>query len=408
MAENNRQIRVMRIIARLNIGGPAIHVTLLTEKLNPEVFDSRLVVGSISEDEGDMSYYALEHGVQPTVIPNLRREISPIQDIRVLIAVYQLMKEWQPDVVHTHTAKAGFIGRLAAKLAGVPVIVHTFHGHVFKGYFGTLKTQVFIELERLAARLSDTIITLTDSLRRELAEDYKITRKSHITVLPLGLDLLPFTNAQRKSGDFRKAWDIPEDAPLIGIVARMAPVKNLHLFVDVAKKVLEAKPDAYFVIVGDGDMCMEIRTYAQKQGLKERMVFTGWLKETASAYADFDVKVITSRNEGTPVTIIEALAAGCPVVATRVGGMSDLLDGGDFGRLVRVNSENVADATEFANEVLATLDNPPDTEAARRAMVNRYGIDRLTRDIDSLYQGLLIRKRAHPGHHVLQEASTTG
>lgn len=380
-------IRVMRIIARLNVGGPAIHVSLLTQRLDPQQYETKLVVGNLSPDEGDMSYYAQQLGVQAHIVPNLQREISPLQDLKVLWTIYQLMRAYKPHVVHTHTAKAGFIGRLAARLAGVPVVVHTFHGHVFKGYYGKLKTQAFIWMERFAASWSDTIITLTDSLRREIADEYKITRKSRMTVLPLGLDLEPFSQMTRKRGEFCAEWNIPKDAPLVGIVARLAPVKNHTLFLEAAKRVLQAKPNVRFVVVGDGETATQVRAKAEALGIAQAVTFTGWVKNTPSIYSDLDVKVISSVNEGTPVTLIEALAAGCPVVSTDVGGVAELLDGGTFGKLVPTQ-----DPDALAQAILDTLDNPPDMENARRAMVQRYGIERLVRDIQSLYRGLLMRK----------------
>ncbi len=391
MPDTARRIRVMRIIARLNIGGPSIHVSLLAERLPKDAYETKLVVGSISEGEGDMSYYARELGVMPEVVPQLSREISPIRDMQVLGAVRRLIRDYQPDVLHTHTAKAGFIGRLAARLEGVPVVVHTFHGHVFKGYYSTLKSYAFVLLERLAARWADTIITLTDSLRRELVDEYHITRKGRVTVLPLGLDLEPFANVEHKTGAFLREWDIPANVPVVGIVARLAPVKNIYLFLDAAKLVLQHKPDARFLIVGDGAERSALCDHAEALGIMDKVTFTGWRKHTAAVYADLDVKVISSKNEGTPVTLIEALSAGCPVVATNVGGVSELLDGGAFGKLVP--PEN---AQAMATAIVETLDNPPDTAPAREAMLERYSIDRLVRDIDGLYQGLLTRKKANP------------
>jgi len=391
MPDTARRIRVMRIIARLNIGGPSIHVSLLAERLPKDAYETKLVVGSISEGEGDMSYYARELGVMPEVVPQLSREISPVRDMQVLSAVRRLIRDYQPDVLHTHTAKAGFIGRLAARLEGVPVVVHTFHGHVFKGYYGALKSYAFVLLERLAARWADTIITLTDSLRRELVDEYHITRKGRVTVLPLGLDLEPFANVEHKTGAFLREWDIPANVPVVGIVARLAPVKNIYLFLDAAKLVLKHKPDVRFLIVGDGAERNALCDHAEALGIMDQVTFTGWRKHTAAVYADLDVKVISSKNEGTPVTLIEALSAGCPVVATNVGGVSELLDGGALGKLVPPG-----DADAMAAAIIETLDNPPDTAPAREAMLERYSIDRLVRDIDGLYQGLLTRKKANP------------
>lgn len=382
-------IKVFNIIARLNIGGAAVVVSLLTEKLSEPAYpyQSYLVCGLVEDEEGDMTYYAREHGVQPIVLPEMGRSLHPLRDLVIVWKLYRLLREHQPEVVHTHTAKAGFVGRWAAKLAGVPVIVHTFHGHTFHGYFGPRKTRVFIVLEQITSHITDTIIALTQGLRRDLADVYQITRKERITVLPLGLDLEPFARTPRKSGTFRRQWNIPPDAPLIGIVGRFVPVKNHALFLRAAALIRQQMPDAHFVLIGDGELHHEILAQIDALGLRDAITLTGWQKEVTETYADLDVFVITSVNEGTPVTVIEALATGCPVVTTAVGGLPDLLDGGLLGRLVPSH-----DAEAVAAGVVRTLLHPPDTSIAQRAMIDRYGIDRLVSDLDSLYRGLLARK----------------
>lgn len=384
----DRPIKILRIIARLNIGGPAIHVSLLTAKLNDAEYQSTLVCGSIEPGEGDMSYYAAQHGVTPVVVPELSRALNPLRDLRTLWTLWRLIRREQPDVVHTHTAKAGFVGRWAAKLAGVPVIVHTFHGHVFEGYFGPRKTRLFLILEQLTSRISDVILTLTEGLRRELADKYRVTRRERITVLPLGLDLQPFADTPRKPGSFRQAWNIPADAPLVGISGRFVPVKNHALFLEAAALIRAQRPDAHFVMVGDGELRAEAEAQIAALGLGGAVIITGWQRDLTTAYADMDVFVISSVNEGTPVTVIEALAAGCPVVATQVGGLPDLLEGGRFGALTPSG-----DADALASAVLKTLDSPPDTTEAQRAMLDRYGIDRLVSDLRALYRALLTKKR---------------
>ncbi len=380
-------IRILRIIARLNVGGPAIHVTLLTEKLCAPDYKSTLVCGTIDDDEGDMQYYAEAHGVEPIVMPELGRALNPLRDLMTIWKLYRLIRRIKPDVVHTHTAKAGFVGRTAAWLAGVPVIVHTFHGHVFRGYFSPLKTSLFINIERVTARMSDTVITLTEGLRRELADEYHITRRSHITVLPLGLDLAPFAAVERKNGAFRQSYGIPDDAPLIGIVGRLVPVKNHRLFLDAAARIKAQLPEARFVIVGDGALHAEIEAQVEALGLCDSVTFTGWLRDVAPVYADLDALVISSLNEGTPVSVIEALAARCPVVATAVGGLPDLLDQGKLGALVPSD-----DADALAAALLDLLEQPSDGAQASALMLDRYGIERLVKDLDSLYRGLLVKK----------------
>lgn len=385
---SQQPIKIMRIIARLNIGGPAIHVTLLTRKLSAPAYDSQLVTGNIDAEEGDMSYYAAKHQIEPLIVPELGRSLNPIRDLITIWKLYWLIRQAKPDIVHTHTAKAGFVGRWAAKLAGVPVILHTFHGHVFAGYFGKTKTRFFILLEQATAKISDTIITLTQGLRRELVEEYHIARREKITVLPLGLDLEPFAKTPRKAGDFRRQWNIPADAPLVGIAGRFVPVKNHALFLAAAAKVRQQRPDAHFVLIGDGELRAEVEQQIDALGLRGSITLTGWQRDLTTAYGDMDVFVISSVNEGTPVTVIESLSAGCPVVATAVGGLPDLLDGGVFGELVPSQDENA-----LANAILKVLANPPDISLAQKAMLDRYGIERLVSDLDSLYRGLLARKQ---------------
>ena len=387
----NGPIRVMNIITRLNVGGPTIYATLLTAKFHSLDYESLLVCGEVEPGEGDMSYYAEQHGVQPVVLPELGRSLHPLRDIITLYKVYKLIREFQPDVIHTHTAKAGFVGRVAARLAGVPVIVHTFHGHVFRGFFNPFLTQIFIQLERWTASMSDTIIALTDSLRRELAEDYHVARKKHFTVLPLGLDLDGFASAPRHAGTFRAACNIPADAPLVGIVGRIVPIKNHALFLDAAVRVKAKLSNAHFVIVGDGELRLEVEAQVETLGLRDSVTFTGWQRDLTPIYSDMDVVVISSLNEGTPVSVIESLAAGCPVVATHVGGLPDLLDQGELGMLVKAG-----DANELADGIVKTLNHPPDVTTAQRLMVDRYGIDRLVKDLDELYRGLLAKKRRVP------------
>ncbi len=395
-------IKIMHIIARLNIGGTTTHVVLLTQRLGAPTYASTLVSGVIGDDEGDMIYYAEERDVTPIIIPELGRSLHPVRDLLTLWKVYRLIREMQPDIVHTHTAKAGFIGRIAAWLARVPVITHTFHGHVFHGYFSPTMTRVFILLERLTAAMSDTVITMTESLRRELAEQYRIARRSKITVLPYGLDLDAFANATRGAGVFRRQHNIAPAAPLIGIVGRLVPVKNHELFLQAARIIQQQLPDARFALVGDGELRAELEARAEALGLREVCIFTGWVKAVEDVYADLDVNVISSVNEGAPTSVIESLVARCPVVGTAVGGLPDLLDGGALGALVPSG-----DADALAAAIIATLENPPDPENARRLLLHRFGIERLAQDLDQLYRALLNKKRRSRAHQASNNRRST-
>lgn len=383
-----RPIRVVNVLARLNVGGPAIHVSLLTQRMAPPDYESFLVTGTVGGAEGDMTWYATERGVTPIIIPTLGRELHPIRDIATLWKLYRLLRQLKPDVVATHTAKAGFVGRVAAWLAGAPVIVHTYHGHVFHGYFSPAKTRLFLLLERFAARLSDAIIALTPGQRDDLVNVYHIAPASKFIVMGYGLDLSAFAAAQRHSGTFRRAWGVAGDAPLITIVGRLAPVKNHALFLQAAVKLREILPAARFAIVGDGELRTELEAQVDALGLRDAVFFTGWQKDVTPVYADSDVLVISSVNEGTPFTVIEAMAAGCPVVSTAVGGVPDFLNYGELGKLVPSG-----DADALAGALVETVQQPPDAEALRALIVERYGIDRLVRDLDALYRGLLEKKK---------------
>ena len=376
-------------MARLNVGGPAVHVSLVTAKMGPPSYESTLVSGSVGAEEGDMSAYARRWGVEPLIVPELGRELHPLRDLVTLWKLYRLMRRIRPDVVHTNTAKAGAVGRLAAKLARVPCVVHTFHGHVFHGYFDRFRTGVFIRLERLAARWSDAIITLSPDLRRELVETYRITRGEHVVVLPNGLDLSGLARSARRQGLFRSELGVPADAPLVGIIGRLVAVKNHALFLEAAARVRAVLPSARFVVVGDGELRADVERRIDALGLRDRVTVVGWREDLASIYSDLDLKVLTSANEGTPLTIIEALAAGVPVVATAVGGVPDLLEHGRLGRLVPPG-----DATSLAEAILASLHTRAEPGAVRSAIAECYGIDRLVRELDVLYRGILARKRA--------------
>jgi glycosyltransferase involved in cell wall biosynthesis len=378
----HRPIRIMRIIARLNVGGPAIHVTLLTERLSPPDFESMLVCGHIGPGEGDMAYLAEERGIQPVYVAELGRELSPLRDLVTLAKLWRLMRRYRPDVVHTHTAKAGFVGRIAACLARVPVRVHSYHGHVFHGYFSSSKTRVFLWLERFTARLSDRLITISPALKDELVTTYHIAPESKFVVVPLGLELAPYANTPRGQGTFRADFGIPPDARLIGIVGRIVPIKNHALFVQMAARVRAALPDVHCVIIGDGDRRADIEAQVDSLDLRDAVTFTGWLQDLKPAYSAMDVLVISSDNEGTPVSIIEALAAGVRVVSTAVGGVPDLLHDGDYGRLVPPN-----DPDALAAAVIAALAEP-EPSTARQDIVAAYDINRLAAELAALYRSL--------------------
>ena len=385
MAES--PLKIMRIIARLNIGGPAIHVILLAEQFALRGDTHYLVCGTVGEHEGDMHFLADEKNITPMIIPELGRAISPLRDIRTIYKLYRLMRHYQPDVVHTHTAKAGFVGRIAARLARVPVRVHTFHGHVFQGYFGRWKTRFFIWLERFCAWTSQRVITISPQLRDELANKYHIAPHSKIEVIPLGFDLSKFKNAQPLA-DFHERYHLPPDKKFVAIIGRLTPIKNHKFFLQVAHQLAQQRGDVHFLIVGDGESRADLEKMVETLNLTEQVSFLGWYPHIDHLLPHFSVVALTSHNEGTPVSLIEAMATKIPVVSTAVGGVADILHQGEYGKLVAVG-----DIAGFGSALAETLDGQhADLEQVQTAMFAQYHIDRLTQDLAELYQNLLSKK----------------
>jgi glycosyltransferase involved in cell wall biosynthesis len=389
----DHKIKILRIIARLNIGGPAIHVVLLTAGLNRTRFESLLVSGSENPGEGSMLDYALSHGVQPLIIPEIVGEFSlGPRELKALASLYHLIRRERPHIVHTHTAKAGFVGRLAARLARVPVIVHTFHGHVLQGYYNSLKTHLLRDMERGLSRLTDRIIAVSEQVKGDLVT-YGVAASDKIQVITLGLELDPFLNGAASRGAFRRELRLNGGQQLVGIVGRLFPIKNHHLFLDAAALVVKQEPASRFVIVGDGVLRTDIERHAHNLGIADRVIFTGWRRDLPCIYADLDALAVTSNNEGTPVSAIEAMATGCPVVATRVGGLPDLIREGETGYLVPPG-----DAPALAAALLRLLRESDLAkrigETARTIIRERFAAQRLFTDMEQLYLGLVERKCA--------------
>jgi glycosyltransferase involved in cell wall biosynthesis len=385
----------MRLIARLNVGGPAIHTTLLTERLDPTRYESKLVTGVETDREGNMLELMGDRGVQPIIIPSLGRELSPTNDLKTLTQVTRLMRRFRPQIVHTHTAKAGFVGRMAAWLTRVPIIVHTFHGNVFKGYFSPAKTRLFIAIEKFLAKRTDKIIVLSEQQKQEILS-LGIGRESQFRIIPLGLDLEPFLKAEAQRGELRRELGIDADTPLVGIVARLVPIKAIHLLLEAATTVLKQHSKAVFLIVGDGELRSELEAQARQAGIDKSVRFLGFRSDLTRIYSDLDCVVLCSLNEGLPVAIIEALAAARPVVATDVGSVKNLIGATDDdpeAAGVLVPPEDVAHLAAGIDTVLSDPEQAARWGAAGRQRVfPALDISRLVRDIDALYTEELRRK----------------
>jgi|GEM_PF-158530 len=383
-------IRVLRVIARLNVGGPALHVSYLTSELDKVGYETMLVAGRVSAGEGSMEYAARELGVEPVYIPSLQREISPLVDAAAVRKVLQLIREYRPHVLHTHTAKAGAVGRTAAMLAGADrpqAVVHTFHGHVLRGYFGAAKTEAFRQLERRLAKASDALIAVSPEVRDDLVR-LGVAPASKIVVVRLGLDLEGRTAAPPGARDaLRLELGIPADAFVVGWLGRMTEIKRAD---DLLRAFAALRGDAHLLLAGDGPLRRDLERLAGELWLGSRAHFAGFRDDVASVYAASDVVALTSANEGTPVSVIEALAAERPVVSTNVGGVGDVVSDGASGYLVAPG-----DVRAIADALVRLADAPDERrrmgEAGRAAVLERYSIPRLVRDVDALYRELLAR-----------------
>ncbi|MFQ5900424.1 MAG: glycosyltransferase family 4 protein [Thermodesulfobacteriota bacterium] len=383
--------KILRIIARLNIGGPAIHTILLTANLNNERYDSILVKGKEGPDEGDMLSLARGKEVEPVFIHELQREISPVKDCIALWRLYRLMRVKSPDIVHTHTAKAGTIGRIAAWLAGVPIILHTFHGHVLEGYFGGVKTRIFILIERVMAIISTRVITLSEGLKRELIK-LKVAPEEKIEVIPLGLELKRFIEVDTLRDSFKRSIGLSVDSLLVGIVGRLVPIKAHKYFLEAVREIQKmgglSPQGIKFIIIGDGELRGELERYTKELGIEDSVVFTGFRSDLPEIYADLDIVVLSSMNEGTPVSLIEAMASARPVVSTKVGGVADLVEDGKTGLLVEPG-----DSTGLARAISELLRDNEKRKSmgkeGRKRVYPEYDIENLVRRINLLYTALV-------------------
>lgn len=388
---SDEPIRVLRVIARLNVGGPALHVSYLSSELDRIGYETTLVAGRVSAGEGSMEYVARERGIEPLFLPQLQRDISPLADASAVRRLVSIIRELRPHVLHTHTAKAGAVGRVAARLAGdarPQALVHTFHGHVLRGYFNPLVTQGFTQLERRLARSTDALVAVSDGVRDDLVR-LGVAPAERIEVIPLGLDL---GRRLRPTGDGRRELGIAADAFVVGWFGRMTSIKRVDDLVAAFALLRARVPEAVLLLVGDGPLRGELEARAQELGVLEACRFTGYRDEVGGLYACCDAVALTSANEGTPVSIIEAMAARRPVVATAVGGVPDLLEDGATGFLVEAG-----DVAAIADR-LARLHAEPALgervgEAARGWVVPRYSVERLVGDVDGLYRRLLATAR---------------
>jgi glycosyltransferase involved in cell wall biosynthesis len=379
--------KILRIINRFNLGGITYNVSFLSRYL-PDEYITTLIGGP--EEEGEESSLYIPHslGLNPQIIPELRRSINPLNDYYAYLKIKRMIRELKPDIVHTHASKAGAIGRLAAIHCKVPVIVHTFHGHVFHGYFGKTKTTIFKFIERYLAKKSTAIVAISEIQKKELCEIHRICDPNKTHVIPLGFDLKKFTEDQdTKRKNFREKYLLKEDELAIGIIGRLAPIKNHFLFIDAIEHVIKNNQKKIkALIIGDGETRQDLTDYIKNKNISV-FTFTSWIKEVDIALAGLDLVCLSSKNEGTPVSLIEAQAASRFIISTNVGGIKDILHP-DCGLL-----SDPADAEAFKKNLLYAVEHFEEVNKkagiASQQIIQKFSYKRLCEDMKNLYNKLL-------------------
>ena len=380
-------VLIHRVIARMNIGGPAMHVVHLTKGLSTGYFKTRLIAGEVEDTEGDMRYYAEERGVEIVHVRQMARSLRPWQDFRTFLTLYRMFRREKPWIVHTHTAKAGAVGRLAAWFARVPIRIHTYHGHVLGAdYFSGSRTGMFLRVERMLAKITRRLVVLTASQADEMADDLHIAPRDKFAVIPLGLDLGRFARTDHEAArdKARQELGLTPTQPVIGTIGRLVPVKNHDLLLYAHALLCERMdPAPKLVVVGSGERSGELKRLSARLELSDHILWLGWRDRLEDILPAMDVLALTSHNEGTPVAVIEAMAADVPVVARAVGGVAEVLDSGRLGRLVwEAEPEAMADALQ---QIIEEGPEPASVEAARRYALDHFCVERLLHDVKGLY-----------------------
>jgi len=383
-------IRIARVVTRFGVGGVERHVSALTANLNHEKFRSWLICGRAEKNERECPEFARDAGVEPVFIESLRRNLG-IWDVNASFTLHRVLKRIQPQIVETHQSKAGALGRSMARLTfgsngQRPRLIHTFHGHQFNGYFKGPVARAFILIERWLARLTDMIVTVTPTIRRQLINEYQIVDASRVRVVPLGFDFSWLNDICRERGWLRARLGVDDSTVLFGAVGRFAPIKNTELLLrSFARMMREHRVDARLILIGDGEMRNRLESLARELSISDQVLFAGWVLDRAKIFCDLDVTCLSSHNEGSPLCLIESIAAGVPVVATNVGGVADVTSSELDGELIEPGNEE-AYAAALARAAERRRRVPHQRSAALRDF---YSIRRLIGDMESIYSELL-------------------
>lgn len=386
-----RRLSILHVIGRLNVGGAARHVLELAREQLDRGHDVLVVAGTLAAGETSMEYVAKELDVHVHSLPVLVRDLSPVRDTQAILQLRRLLRERRPDVLHTHTAKAGGTGRLAARAAGDArprAVVHTYHGHVLSGYFTRPREHVFRRLEHILSLVTDQLVAVSDEVRDDLVR-FGVARPERFTVVPYGFRL-PEWSAEDEAARqrLRHELGLPQETFAIGFAGRLTAIKRPLDLVRTLDAVLGAGVDAALVLVGDGDERAKTEALATELGLRGQCHFVGYQERIRDWYAAVDAALLTSANEGTPVVAIEALAADRPVVATRAGGTGTVVRDGETGYLLPIG-----DVPALAERLTRLARDPELRERLGRAggadVRMRFATQRMADELEALYLGLL-------------------
>ncbi len=389
-------IRVLRILNRFNLGGPTYNAAYLTKHLSPD-FKTLLVGGSIDKTENSSLHILDDLNIKPIIVPEMKRSINYNNDLVAYYKLKEIIHRFKPDIIHTHASKAGSLGRWAAYRCNVPIVVHTFHGHVFHSYFGAAKTSIVKSVERSLAKISSSIVAISNKQKTELCDEHKITTEDKIKVVPLGFDLARFQeDKDNKRIDFRQEYNIADDEIAVGIIGRLVPIKNHPFFIDVIEQIKRNSALKFrFFIVGDGESRKDIEDYARiknieftsKKGDRALLTFTSWIKDIDRVNAGLDIITLCSFNEGTPVSLIEAQASGTPIVATNVGGIEDVVIPGQTALLTNEGAD------DFAQKLISLVSDKSLMQRMQSKgwvhVQDKFHYNRLVSDMEHHYWNLL-------------------
>jgi glycosyltransferase involved in cell wall biosynthesis len=393
----SRGVRIASVITRLNVGGVAAHVVLASKYLKPLGFTTMLITGTLAPGERCADELIAGLDESPVLIEELSREPSITNDVVTLFRLIRLFRQYRPEIVHTHTSKAGALGRVAAWIAGVPVRVHTYHGLVFFGHFSPLLSRFYAWLESLLALLSTRVIAISPKQRFDLEQTFRIAAAERIECVPLGIDLDPFLNQPSYSQALRRELRLSDGELLVGWIGRLTPIKDPVLLVEVARRVIQKAPACHFAVFGDGELRAELQDALKQACMLSHVHLLGWRNNLAGLYSDLDLVLLTSKNEGTPQTLLEAMACGKAFVAPDVGGISDLTTGESEERRGVKYFGNAAlaerTASALASAMVRLIEDPPLRRKmgarGREFVSSHYSATRLAHDLANLYNSLL-------------------